>query len=73
MQSCITSVSLADIPYRDSMTGDEYDKYVVANAIASIMRAEKSDLPFNAFVEQLANRYGGDLAIVVCDWVRNHL
>jgi hypothetical protein len=55
------------------MTGDEYDKYVVANAIASIMRAEKSDLPFNAFVEQLANRYGGDLAIVVCDWVRNHL
>ena len=69
----ITNVTSADIPYRDGMTVDEYDKYVVANAIASIMRTEKSNLPFEIFVEQLANRYGGDLAIVVCDWVRNNL
>ncbi len=72
MQSCVTSVSLADIPYRNGMTVDECDRYIVANAIASIMRVEKSDLPFDVFVEELVNRYGGDLAIVVCDWVRNY-
>ena len=73
MQSCVTSVSLADIPYRDGMTVDEYDRYIVANAIASIMRKEKSDLLFEIFVEKLTNKYGGNLATVVCDWVRNNL
>lgn len=69
----IYSISIEDTVYRDKMSPVEYDKYIVANAVAAIWRHEKSDLLFEIFAEKLMSRYGGSLEIAVSDWLRNHL